>query len=145
MKESDGVVVEAVFRKVQVYPKFASDFVEFMGCGPRGCIGGGMELPCGRGVQEKDEYVENIIADVGALGLRYEKLSYTSDYFPEMLDLAERLIKAGHLYADDTPVEQMREAWPRFRSPAFCTNPHRMCCRGQSGQILLFGDLDAIL
>lgn len=53
--------------------------------------------------------MENIIADIGALGLRYEKLSYTSDYFPQMLDLAERLIKAGHLYADDTPVEQMRE------------------------------------
>jgi hypothetical protein len=26
-----------------------------------------------------------------------------------MLDLGERLIKAGVLYADDTPVDQMRE------------------------------------
>ena len=34
-------------------------------------------------VQEKDEYVENIIADIGRLGLRYEKITYTSDYFPQ--------------------------------------------------------------
>jgi hypothetical protein len=27
----------------------------------------------------------------------------------QMLDLGERLIKAGVLYADDTPVDQMRE------------------------------------
>ena len=27
----------------------------------------------------------------------------------QLMDMAERLIKAGMLYADDTPVEQMRE------------------------------------
>ena len=32
----------------------------------------------------------------------------------QMLDLAVKLIKAGVLYADDTPVEQMREV---------CLNP----------------------
>lgn len=32
-----------------------------------------------------------------------------ADYFPQLEDCAVRLIKAGHLYADDTPVEQMRE------------------------------------
>ena len=37
----------------------------------------------GRAVQEKDEYVEQIIADIGRLGLRYEKITYTSDYFPQ--------------------------------------------------------------
>ena len=42
------------------------------------------------------------------LGVTYEKLTHTSDYFPEMLDLAERLIKKGSIYADDTPLEQMR-------------------------------------
>lgn len=56
------------------------------------------------------EYVESIIADVQRLGIDFKPpITYTSDYFPEMMDLAERLIKAGFLYADDTPVEQMRE------------------------------------
>ena len=61
-------------------------------------------------VQESMEYVESIIADVQRLGIEFKPpITYTSDYFPELLDLAERLIKAGFMYADDTPVEQMRE------------------------------------
>ncbi len=53
--------------------------------------------------------MDAIIADVERLGLKFKgPITYTSDYFPQMLDLAERLIKAGTLYADDTPVEQMR-------------------------------------
>eukprot|EP00878_Enallax_costatus_P010415 GHUV01010871.1.p1 GENE.GHUV01010871.1~~GHUV01010871.1.p1 ORF type:complete len:501 (+),score=123.71 GHUV01010871.1:69-1571(+) len=59
--------------------------------------------------KEKDEYTQNIIKDMQVLGLKYETITYTSDYFPQMLDLGERLIEAGVLYADDTPVEQMRE------------------------------------
>lgn len=39
----------------------------------------------------------------------YSRLTYTSDYFPQLLDMAEKLIKAGQLYADDTPMEQMRD------------------------------------
>ena len=65
-------------------------------------------------MQESVEYVESIIADVQRLGIEFKPpITYTSDYFPEMLDLAERLIKAGFLYADDTPVEQMREVRSR--------------------------------
>ncbi|KAG1668987.1 hypothetical protein FOA52_000580 [Chlamydomonas sp. UWO 241] len=59
--------------------------------------------------KEKDEFVENIMADMVRLGLRYDKLSYTSDYFPELLDIGEALIKSGILYCDDTPVDQMRD------------------------------------
>ena len=66
-----------------------------------------------RMVQESTEYVESIIADVQRLGIEFKApITYTSDYFPEMLDLAERLIKAGFLYADDTRFEQMREVRP---------------------------------
>ncbi len=53
--------------------------------------------------------MDAIIADVERLGLKFKgPITYTSEYFPQMLDLAEHLIKAGTLYADDTPVEQMR-------------------------------------
>lgn len=59
--------------------------------------------------KEKDDYVENILKDIRDLGLRHDKVTYTSDYFPQMLELAEKLIKAGVLYADDTPVDDMRQ------------------------------------
>jgi glutamyl-tRNA synthetase len=59
--------------------------------------------------KEKDEFVDSIIADSQKLGLRYEKITYTSDYFPQLFECAERMIKAGLLYADDTSVDQMRE------------------------------------
>ncbi|GAX82872.1 hypothetical protein CEUSTIGMA_g10298.t1 [Chlamydomonas eustigma] len=59
--------------------------------------------------KEKDEFVENILRDIADLGLKYEKLTHTSDYFPQLEDLGERLIKSGIMYADDTPVDLMRE------------------------------------
>jgi glutamyl/glutaminyl-tRNA synthetase len=58
--------------------------------------------------KERDEFVESILSDTRALGLDWEKTTYTSDYFPQMLDLGRRMIKAGLMYADDTPVEQVR-------------------------------------
>ena len=59
--------------------------------------------------KEKDEFVESILADIVRLGLRYEKLSHASDYFPQMLDCGEKLIRAGIVYSDDTPAELMKE------------------------------------
>ena len=59
--------------------------------------------------KEKDEFVENILHDLKSLEIEADHLSYTSDHFPAMLAMAEALIKKGHLYADDTPVLQMRE------------------------------------
>lgn len=54
-------------------------------------------------------YMDSILSDCKTLGADIDKVTYTSDYFPQMLDLAERLINAGHLYADDTPQEKMKE------------------------------------
>jgi glutamyl-tRNA synthetase len=59
--------------------------------------------------KEKDEFVENILKDMTDLGLKWHALSHTSDHFPALLDMGVRLIKSGDLYADDTPVEAMRE------------------------------------
>ena len=42
-------------------------------------------------MQEKDEYVEQIIVDIGRLGLQYEKITYTSDYFPQARGLLTSL------------------------------------------------------
>ncbi|RMZ57589.1 hypothetical protein APUTEX25_001789 [Auxenochlorella protothecoides] len=59
--------------------------------------------------KEKDEYTQSIIADMQRLGLRYAGITYTSDYFEQLAECARRMIAKGYLYADDTPVEQMRE------------------------------------
>ena len=63
--------------------------------------------------KESTEFRDSIIEDLKTLGVEWAggeaAITYTSDYFPQLLDLGGRLIKAGHLYADDTPVEQMRE------------------------------------
>ena len=45
--------------------------------------------------QEKDEYVTSIVDDMGRLGLRFDGITYTSDYFPQLKDCGERLIRAG--------------------------------------------------
>ncbi|KAG2484195.1 hypothetical protein HYH03_017007 [Edaphochlamys debaryana] len=73
--------------------------------------------------KEKDEFVENILKDIADLGLRYDRLTYTSDYFPQLLELGDKMIRAGLMYADDTPVEQMREQRGKGEESA---------CRGRS-------------
>lgn len=47
--------------------------------------------------------------DIHDLGLKFDRLTYTSDYFPQLFEIGEKLIKTGVLYCDDTPVDQMRD------------------------------------
>jgi glutamyl-tRNA synthetase len=58
--------------------------------------------------KEKEDYVQNILADVAALGIVPDVVTYTSDHFDALLAKAESMIQEGHLYADNTPVEEMR-------------------------------------
>jgi glutamyl-tRNA synthetase len=50
--------------------------------------------------------VENIIADIQRLGLRYDRITYTSDYFTQLKECGERLIRAGEraVAAPHTPA-----------------------------------------
>lgn len=59
--------------------------------------------------KESNEFVDNLIKDVETLGVKYERITYTSDYFPELMELAEKLISQGKAYVDDTPREQMQK------------------------------------
>lgn len=40
--------------------------------------------------------------------LLYRVITYASDHFPGMIDIARKMIQAGHMYADDTDVDTMR-------------------------------------
>ncbi|KAL6850474.1 hypothetical protein ACP4OV_021101 [Aristida adscensionis] len=58
--------------------------------------------------KESNEFVENVLKDIDTLGIKYDTVTYTSDYFPKLMEMAESLIKQGKAYVDDTPKEQMR-------------------------------------
>ncbi|KAJ0025380.1 hypothetical protein Pint_06731 [Pistacia integerrima] len=47
--------------------------------------------------------------DIETLGIKYEEVTYASGYFPELMEMAENLIRQGKAYVDDTPREQMQK------------------------------------
>src|SRR4051794_7358766 len=60
--------------------------------------------------KEEVEYVDSIMNDVKWLGFSFgDGALYASDYFEEMYELAELLIKNGDAYVDDLTEEEIRE------------------------------------
>lgn len=59
--------------------------------------------------KESNEFVDNVLKDIDTLGIKYETITYTSDCFPELMEMAEKLIREGKAYVDDTPREQMQK------------------------------------
>jgi len=71
--------------------------------------------------KEKVEFVDSILADLQTLGIKWTKLSYSSDYFDLTQEKARILIKKGLGYLDNTPVEKMRD--DRFKGiESICRN-----------------------
>lgn len=59
-------------------------------------------------VREDVEYVDSIREDIHWLGFDWgDREYYASDYFPQLYDLAIRLIKEGKAYVDDQTSEQI--------------------------------------
>lgn len=59
--------------------------------------------------KEKQEFVDNIIADIKTLGVEPDRVTYTSDYFDLIADKCRQMITDGKAYCDNTPVEEMRQ------------------------------------
>ncbi|XP_058197788.1 glutamate--tRNA ligase, cytoplasmic-like [Rhododendron vialii] len=59
--------------------------------------------------KESNDFVVNILKDIETLGIKYDEVTYTSDYFPKLMKMAEELIIQGKAYVDDTPREQMQK------------------------------------
>ena len=59
-------------------------------------------------MNEKIEFVENIIRDLNTLEIYPDRITYTSDYFDLTKEYMEKMIQLGLAYADDTPAEQMK-------------------------------------
>jgi glutaminyl-tRNA synthetase len=69
-------------------------------------------------IKEEQEYIDAIQRDVHWLGYDWgEHLHYASDYFEQLYEWAEHLIRAGKAYVDDTPPEAMRSARGTLTQP----------------------------
>ncbi|PWY79615.1 glutamyl-tRNA synthetase [Aspergillus heteromorphus CBS 117.55] len=56
---------------------------------------------------EKEEFQDAIVEDLALMGIKPDRLSYTSDYFDELYEYGLRIIREGNAYADDTEKEEM--------------------------------------
>jgi glutaminyl-tRNA synthetase len=60
-------------------------------------------------IKEEQEYIDAIKRDVRWLGFEWgPHLYYASDYFDQLYDWAEHLIRTGKAYVDDLPAEELR-------------------------------------
>ena len=60
-------------------------------------------------VKEDTEYVDSIKEDIRWLGFRWANEFYASDYFDQLYEWAEELIKKGLAYVDDQTQEEIRQ------------------------------------
>ena len=59
--------------------------------------------------KEDVEYVDAIKEDIKWLGFQWAKECYASDYFDQLYEWAEQMIRNGQAYVDDQTLEEMRE------------------------------------
>ncbi|MFO0866455.1 MAG: glutamine--tRNA ligase/YqeY domain fusion protein [Gemmataceae bacterium] len=59
--------------------------------------------------KEEQEYVDSIMEDVRWLGFQWDGIYYASDYFEQLYQWSEELIKKGLAYVCDLTADQMRE------------------------------------
>ncbi|KAG6408636.1 hypothetical protein SASPL_131654 [Salvia splendens] len=59
--------------------------------------------------KESSEFVDNLLKDIETLGIKFSAITYTSDHFPQIMEMAEKLIREGKAYVDDTPREKMQQ------------------------------------
>ncbi|KAG2700874.1 hypothetical protein I3843_06G017900 [Carya illinoinensis] len=58
---------------------------------------------------EKKEYIDHIEEIVQWMGWEPLKITYTSDYFQDLYDLAVELIRCGHAYVDHQTPDEIKE------------------------------------
>ena len=69
-------------------------------------------------VTEDVEYVDSIQEDVRWVGFSWDdRLYYASDYFPQLYECAEALIRDGKAYVDDLTADQIREYRGTLKQP----------------------------
>lgn len=59
--------------------------------------------------KEKEDFEKVILEDVAMLQIKPDQFTYTSDHFPTIQRLAEKLLQEGKAYIDDTPPDVMKQ------------------------------------
>ena len=59
-------------------------------------------------LKESEDFARAIMEDVRWLGFEWKELRHASDYFQQLYDFAEHLVREGKAYVDDLDAEQMR-------------------------------------
>jgi glutaminyl-tRNA synthetase len=68
--------------------------------------------------KEEQEYIDSIMRDVRWLGFDWGKhLYHASDYFEQLYDWAEHLVRAGKAFVDDQTQDQIRETRGTLTEP----------------------------
>eukprot|EP00041_Stephanoeca_diplocostata_P035200 m.1231241 g.1231241 ORF g.1231241 m.1231241 type:complete len:1417 (+) comp24658_c0_seq1:93-4343(+) len=65
--------------------------------------------------KESEEFERVIQEDLNMLNVKPDHFSRTSDHFDALLEHAEKLIKAGKAFVDDSPAEKMQEERYNFK------------------------------
>uniref|UniRef100_A0A087YJF0 Bifunctional glutamate/proline--tRNA ligase n=1 Tax=Poecilia formosa TaxID=48698 RepID=A0A087YJF0_POEFO len=71
--------------------------------------------------KEKEDFEKVILEDVAMLQIHPDQFTYTSDHFPVIMRMAEKLLAEGKAYIDDTPPEQMKQEREQ-RTESRCRN-----------------------
>ena len=74
--------------------------------------------------KEDVEYVDSIKQDIQWLGFKWAVERYASDYFQQLYDWAEELIKKGLAYVDDQTLEEIRAGRGTVQTPG-TNSPYR--------------------
>uniref|UniRef100_A0A672KXZ3 Bifunctional glutamate/proline--tRNA ligase-like n=1 Tax=Sinocyclocheilus grahami TaxID=75366 RepID=A0A672KXZ3_SINGR len=59
--------------------------------------------------KEKEDFEKVILEDVAMLHIKPDQFTYTSDHFPTILRMGEKLLQEGNAYIDDTPPDVMKQ------------------------------------
>uniref|UniRef100_A0A671N8F5 Bifunctional glutamate/proline--tRNA ligase-like n=1 Tax=Sinocyclocheilus anshuiensis TaxID=1608454 RepID=A0A671N8F5_9TELE len=59
--------------------------------------------------KEKEDFEKVILEDVAMLHIKPDQFTYTSDHFPTILRMGEKLLQEGKAYIDDTPPDVMKQ------------------------------------
>ena len=74
--------------------------------------------------KEDTEYVDSIKDDIKRLGFQWDRALYVSDYFDQLYEWAEQMIREGLAYVDDQTQEQIREGRGTVDKPGV-NSPYR--------------------